>query len=223
MRVFSTALAFLITAACIFGLWDIANDYDTSIKTARFDAQVSSYLKSQRSPWLDAIMKFITYSGGIIGVTVLTTVLFFWLYKVGRVDDANFTAVLVIIGTILAGIMKRYLGRIRPAAEGALINLPMSTSFPSGHSMASLCLALAAIEALMVSPTVSIPLKLLGTLGCLLYAFLVGVSRVYLGVHYPSDVIAAWLLGGAWIAFATGLNKIFYIGRIELPPLKFRK
>lgn len=217
MRMWSGILSFALAVGCMIGFYEIADDLKTSETIARFDTKMTMLIQSWRSPGMDFFMKFMTYAGGIIGVTLLTTLLFFGLRSVGRTDDANFTAVLVLIGTILAGVLKHLLKRVRPSGALALISLPVSSSFPSGHSMGSMCLALAAIEAAIVSPTLQIEWKVISVISCTLYAVLVGISRVYLGVRWPSDVIAAWLLGGAWIATATGLNRILHIGRIQLP------
>lgn len=217
MKIVQAILSFVLTGAFLFGFYEISNDYATSAKTLAFDAKTTRIIQSYRAPWLDFFMKFITYSGGIVGVTMLTAVLFFGLRAVGRVDDANFSAVLVIIGTILAGMLKKALGRVRPEQAVALISLPSSSSFPSGHSMASMCLATAAAVAVITSPSLVLIEKSIYVALCAIYAILVGISRVYLGVHWPSDVVAAWFLGGAWVAFATGLNRVFLIGREHLP------
>ena len=131
----------------------------------------------------------------------------------GRTDDANFTLAVIAGGALLANVLKFLLKRVRPEAAMALISQPVSLSFPSGHSMGSMCLALATMEAIIVSPSPGFLVKVVGCALCALYALLVGISRVYLGVHYPSDVIAAWLLAGAWISGATALNRIFHVGR----------
>lgn len=217
MKLWSGFFSVGIALACLLGFYEMAEDLKTSEAIAQFDAKATLVIQGWRTPAMDFFMKFMTYSGGIVGVSILTLALVLGLRAVGRTDDANFTAVLVIFGTFLAGILKHALKRVRPEAALALISLPGSSSFPSGHSMGSLCLALAAIEAVMVSPAMGVGWKIILSLGCLLYALLVGISRVYLGVHWPSDVIAAWLLGGAWIAAATGLNRILHIGRIQIP------
>lgn len=217
MKIYQALLSFVLTGALLFSFYEISNDYSTSVKTLGFDQKATQIIQSYRAPWLDVLMKFFTYAGGVVGVTLLTAVLFFGLRFSERIDDANFSAVLVIGGTLLAAIFKKVLGRVRPEQALALIQLPSSSSFPSGHSMGSMCLGLAASIAIITSTSLLFLPKVLLVLGCILYVFLVGVSRVYLGVHWPSDVVAAWCLGGAWIAFATGLNRIFLIGRDELP------
>ena len=72
-----------------------------------------------------------------------------------------------------------------------------SSSFPSGHSMNSaiVYLTLGALLARLVRP---VAMKLYILAVALLVSFLVGISRVYLGVHYPSDVLAGWSLGLSW-------------------------
>lgn len=213
-RTFSIVATIALSMACMYGFYEIADDVRASEVIARFDAAVSARIQSFRSPSLDIFMKFMTYAGGVIGVTLLTFALFLYLRSINRVSDSNFTAVLVIGGTLLANMLKPLLKRVRPEEALAIISLPHSSSFPSGHSMGSMCLALAAIEAIIVAPTPSIMLKMVSVLVCVVYVVLVGISRVYLGVHWPSDVIAAWLLGGAWISAATGVQKLYLNVRV---------
>lgn len=206
----------ILIVVCLFGFYEIADDVKTSAAVARFDTFFTDKIQALRSPGLDVFMKLMTYAGGIIGVSVLTIVLWLVLRNLGRTDDANFSFVAIAGGSLLANVLKHFLKRVRPESTGALIALPHSSSFPSGHSMGSMCLALATMEAIIVAPTPSLLIKAATCAGCVLYALLVGVSRVYLGVHYPSDVIAAWLLSGAWISAATALNRIFSIGRFQI-------
>ena len=212
MRI-SVIISIIMTGACLFGFYEIADDVNTSQAVARFDQFFTTKIQAVRSPGLDFFMKGVTYAGGIIGVTVLTACLFFLLRHLGRSDDANFALAVTVGGAVLANVLKFVLKRVRPEAALALISQPASSSFPSGHSMSSMCLALAAIEAIIVAPTPGLLVKVVGCALCVVYAVLVGISRVYLGVHFPSDVIAAWLLAGAWISGATALNRVFHIGR----------
>lgn len=214
----SVIISIIMTVACLFGFYEIADDVNTSEAVARFDQFFTSKIQSFRTPGLDFFMKGMTYAGGIIGVTVLTAVVFFILRKIGRTDDANFALAVTVGGALLANVLKFVLRRVRPEAVLALITQPLSSSFPSGHSMGSMCLALATIEAIVVAPTPGLLVKVVGCSLCLIYALLVGISRVYLGVHYPSDVIAAWLLAGAWISGTTALNRVYLIGRFTNQP-----
>lgn len=214
----SVIVSVIMTAACLFGFYEIADDVNTSEAIARFDQYFTAKIQSFRTPGLDFFMKGVTYAGGIIGVTVLTAAIFMILRKIGRSDDANFTLAVTAGGAILANVLKFVLKRVRPESAMALISQPSSSSFPSGHSMGSMCLAIATIEAIVVAPTPGLLVKVVGCALCVIYTILVGISRVYLGVHYPSDVIAAWLLAGAWISGATALNRIFLIGRFSPKP-----
>ncbi|MCL2491279.1 MAG: phosphatase PAP2 family protein [Coriobacteriia bacterium] len=202
------ASVFLIVGASLYAFYELAEDVETSTAVARFDEFVTDRVQRLRRPWLDLIMKVATYAGGTIGITVLTFILVFILIDLGKVSEARFSAVLVIGGTILANGLKPMLRRVRPTETATLIGKPSSSSFPSGHSMASMCLALAAIEAVIASPAVLPWIKIAVIVTCMIYVLLVGVSRIYLGVHWPSDVVASWLLGTAWIAGTTGLTLI---------------
>jgi undecaprenyl-diphosphatase len=102
----------------------------------------------------------------------------------------------VIGGAVLTTGLKHTYDRPRPP-EGSAVQRTHSTSFPSGHSLASavVYLTLGAMLA-RVMPTRKLHIYLMGL--ALFLAILIGVTRVYLGVHYPTDVLAGWTAGAAW-------------------------
>ena len=176
----------------------------TRRRCSAFDLVVTGAIQSLRSPFMTSVMTAVTVLGGIVAVTAVTVALAVVLGARRRGADAVFIACAVGGGALLSTLAKGHFGRGRPPASNALIVAPESFSFPSGHAMASLCLGVAlgylALHSQMRSTATYAALA-----GCILYAGAVGMSRVYLGVHWPSDVVASWLLGGAWLAIVVGL------------------
>jgi len=194
----------LVAFACLAGFWELAEDFAYSAAVRAFDQTVSAAVQSLRAPAMTVVMKAVTVSGGTAVVTVATLALVAVLWLRHKRFESMVVAAAVGGGTLLSTLAKGHFGRDRPPAHSTLIPLPESTSFPSGHTMASLCLGVA-LGYLAVRSDMRPSAKVAAVAGCVIYAVAVGVSRVYLGVHWPSDVLASWLLGGAWLAVVIGV------------------
>jgi undecaprenyl-diphosphatase len=146
--------------------------------------------------WLEESVRDVTSLGSApaLVIAVLAVAGFLALAKAWRV--AIFTLVACGGGLVLSSVLKYTIDRPRPelVPHG---NQIYTSSFPSGHSMMSavVYLTLAALVARVVEKK-----RLKGyTLGvAIVLTLLVGVSRIYLGVHWPSDVLAGWSAGAAW-------------------------
>lgn len=189
----------LVSVACMGGFWELARRIASDPVLSALDASISSAIVSARVPWLTVVMRIVTSTGGTLVVVAVTVGLIAWQlareYKAGAV----FTAAVVAGGVAASTLAKGRFVRTRPPAADILVELPRSFSFPSGHTMASFCLAAAVLFALM-HVQVGRPVRIMVGAAALLYACAVGYSRVYLGVHYPSDVVGSWLLGGAVVS-----------------------
>lgn len=164
-----------------------------------FDSTVSTAVHSLRTPALTAIMRAWTPLGGTIVTGALVFLVAALLWSRDRRDLSVIAVALVAGGAVVSTTLKLWAERARPLASEALIPLPSSHSFPSGHTMASLCIAVAVIViARAMGVTGRRAFYLLAAAA--LYAFGVAFSRVYLGVHWASDVLASWLIGGVWSA-----------------------
>lgn len=146
--------------------------------------------------WLEGVARDLTALGSV-AVTVLATLASALYLALRRKHRAlAFTLVTVIGGVVLSTVLKQGFDRPRPdlVSHGVLVH---TASFPSGHAMMSavVYMTLAALLA-RLHENVRVKLFLLGW-GMLLSA-LVGVSRVYLGVHWPTDVVAGWAVGATW-------------------------
>jgi undecaprenyl-diphosphatase len=121
-----------------------------------------------------------------------------WFYRAGRKHDTFILLASMAGGVVLSMVLKEVFARPRPVPYFDL-PIPHSYSFPSGHSLASMCFfsALAIISGRGVRGARHALVWLLADLAILW----VGFSRIYLGVHYPSDVIGGFLVGVIWMAF----------------------
>jgi len=196
-------LGAVVAGICMLGYLELAEDLTISPKIAEFDLALTSLIQSWRMPALTWLFRAATWSASTLTVTSLVLVAVAVLVWSCNHREALVVALVVGSGTGLGAVAKRVTERPRPPAANALIELPTSYSFPSGHTLAALLLW--TVIALAVLRTVRATwARWLAVCGGLLLTVLVGTSRVYLGVHWPSDVLASWLLGVAWLSMTLG-------------------
>ena len=164
-----------------------------------FDDPVRNLFYDARSPGLTTLMELITYAGQWPAVTVLCLLLL--IYPKTRFTFGVPVSLAAILTQILEKAVKYTICRPRPHVSLHLVE-EHSYSFPSGHSisgMAVYMLLFILIMAYMEGGGRKTALLIL----TFILAFGVGLSRIYLGVHYPSDVLAGWF--GAWAMIAVVL------------------
>jgi undecaprenyl-diphosphatase len=161
---------------------------------AGFDAAVAGALRSIASPALTRIMWIATLSGDAAVMTSFAVLAVVLLVAWGRRRSAVVLAVVMIADPLIASSLKGMFARPRPPVAAMLIGVPSDASFPSGHALASLlCYGLLAL--FVVLGTASAWRKGSAVAVALVCALMVGASRVYLGVHWASDVVASWAVG----------------------------
>jgi undecaprenyl-diphosphatase len=174
-------------------------------ETHAFDEAVLTFLRLPDNTsipagpaWLLNAMTDITALGGYAVLTLLTVGAA--LYRALKNDRISALVILGAIGsgTLLSSFLKIGFDRPRPDIVEHLTHAA-SSSFPSGHAMLS-AITYLTLGALMARSEPNRRLKAFILSGALLLTILVGFSRVYLGVHWPTDVLAGWCLGAAWAA-----------------------
>ncbi|QDT54837.1 phosphatidylglycerophosphatase B [Caulifigura coniformis] len=146
--------------------------------------------------WLPEMVRDVTALGSVVVLALSTAGVVGFLWLLGKRWTAVFLTIATAGGALMASGLKMLFSRARPEVVPHLVHV-YSSSFPSGHSM------MAAITYLtlggMVMAVVEGRLLKMYVLGlAVALSILVGVSRVLLGVHYPSDVLAGWTIGLAW-------------------------
>lgn len=146
--------------------------------------------------WLRAMMIEISSLGG---GTVLTLLLFgacgFLAIK-GAAKRALWVAGAVLSGSLAVTLLKHLFGRPRPELIDHLVGT-QTLSFPSGHA-ANSALVYLTIAALASDHEPSRPARIYLLAVAIVLTLMIGLSRIYLGVHWPSDVLAGWTFGAAW-------------------------
>ena len=188
----------LIASALIFGL--IAEDVATADKITVMDVQVSQWFHARATPLLTRVMLFFTHLHSTWGIIALSSLLaIYWMCA--RAWDWLLTLVLTVpAGMLLNLLLKNIFQRVRPVFDVPLLSLN-TYSFPSGHAAAA-TLFYGVLAAWFLSRTASWRWRAVIVLGAGLMVALVGLSRIYLGVHYMSDVLAAMAASGCWLAFS---------------------
>jgi undecaprenyl-diphosphatase len=167
------------------------------------DRALTDFFKAGRGQW-DLSMLTLTGLGNFPSLVALCSAAVVLLAYLGWRREARYLAVCGIGAALGNALLKVFFHRARPLATSVyLVEIPDSFSFPSGHAMGSTCV----IGSLVVVGCVLTLGKLSRALVIIAGASLiagVGVSRIYFGVHYPSDVIGGQLGGAAWVAAITG-------------------
>ena len=166
---------------------------------ATYDQRISDYILSYRSNGLTRYFIFITNVGDIYGYIVVLIVCFLisrLVFKTWK-NVVQITAVL-LLSAISNLILKRFIDRARPGIEH-LVSVE-TLSYPSGHAMSAMAFY-GFIMYLIYRFKMNIFLKILviSLLTCLILS--IGISRIYLGVHYPSDVAGGFIAGAVWVVF----------------------
>ena len=165
--------------------------------------------------WFEESVRDITSLGSVsvLGLVVLAVTGF--LVITGRRQTALLVLVSVIAGTLLGSLMKHGFARPRPelVPHGSRI---YTASFPSGHATMSAVVYLT-LGALLARTEHAQRVKLYILSVAALLTLIVGLSRIYLGVHWPTDVLAGWALGSAW-AMISWLAMLWLQSRGQVEP-----
>ena len=172
-------------------------------ETAAWDRRLLLALRSAADPalpwgpaWVQEMARDFTALGGVAVLTLITAAVIGYLVLAEKRHAAVAILVAVAGGLILSSLLKLGFDRPRPdlVPHGSLV---YTTSFPSGHSMMAAVTYLT-LGALLGRVEGSIRIRIYLLSVAVLLTVLVGVSRVYLGVHWPTDVAAGWAVGAAW-------------------------
>lgn len=185
------AVAFVLFAVPVLIFVELAEEVREK-ETQTVDEGVLLLVNGTASPQLDAVMAGLTHLGGAWAVALITVglALVLWQKRLRRM--AALLAATVGGAATINILLKAFFQRDRPELWERIVT-ENSYSFPSGHAMASSALALG----LMVIFWPTRWRWLVVGIGCI-YMVVIGFTRLYLGVHYPTDVIAGWLVSAAW-------------------------
>lgn len=204
--------AFLLIALVLFGAVRVSSELSEGESFA-FDRRILLALRQSGDPsaaigpaWVHAAFLDLTALGGATLLTLFTIIAAGYLLAARKRLNALLLIGSVGLGALVCSLLKHLFARPRPELVSHLVDVS-SASFPSGHAMNSAVtyLTLGVLLA-RVEPDRRKTAYLLGA--AILLTLLVGVSRVYLGVHWPTDVLAGWAVGACWalLSWALGMT-----------------
>ena len=190
-------VGFAAAAAALLLFGYLANEVLRG-ETLRFDSFIRNNVHSWASPPLTYAMRAVTQLGAPRFLIVLSLVLILWLARMGRKRAAILLVVAAAGAAALDELLKLVFHRPRPEAFFGYPE-PSTYSFPSGHAIASCCFY-GVLAAIVTARMRSRGAKIAVWTAAALVAAAIGFSRIYLGVHYPSDVVAGYAVAVVWVA-----------------------
>jgi len=205
--------ALLIAATALFVFGWLAEEMLEG-DTRQFDAFVRTAVHQLAAPGLTRLMQVFSFLGSVAAVTAMCLVVVCVSFYFRHARTAALLAITMLGAAALDVALKLAFHRPRPVAFfGAT---PSSYSFPSGHALGSLCFygTLAAILAARVRGRSA---KFCIWTAAVVLVGMIGFSRIYLGVHYPSDVIAGYCAAAVWVGAVGFFDRTLRTGEREKP------
>jgi undecaprenyl-diphosphatase len=171
--------------------------------TLRFDQAVRAWVHAHSSDTLTAAMRAVSLLGspGVLGPVAI--VIFLFLRHFSLLREANVLLIAMLGALLLEQVLKLTFHRARPASFFGLPE-PASYSYPSGHALFAVCF-FGTLAWILAARRSSLLARAALWTGAIVIAGLIGYSRIYLGVHYPTDVIAGYASALVWLtALETG-------------------
>lgn len=192
---FWIAVAVLVAASASFAI--IAASVMTTAPILKQDLQVSVWLHTRNTPLFMALLLAITDLHSPLGISVLSVIVGVFLWRAGH--RYWFLSLVLALGggMLINTLVKVLVHRTRPVWDDPVLTLA-SASFPSGHT-AGATLFYGFLAAFMAYYMKNPWSRAFAILACALLVALVGFSRIYLGAHYLSDVLAAMSMSTAWL------------------------
>jgi undecaprenyl-diphosphatase len=216
----------LVGLGCIAGLLLLAKIVEDVIEkeSGAFDRtillalRVPGHVSQPIGPaWLTLAFRDVTSLGSPTIITLITVIAVAYLFVDGRNRLAVLVAISIACGAIAEKLMKLGFDRARPDIVPHLTTVH-SLSFPSGHAMLS-AITYLTLGALLARAQSRWRIKIFILFTGVLITLLIGLSRVYLGVHWPTDVLAGWTIGSIWaLVFWFIAERIPMTGRLTTPP-----
>lgn len=211
-------LALLFSAGGLWGFFELADEVSEG-STRELDRSLLLTLRSSTDitdplgpAWLEEMMRDFTALGSVGVLSMITLMVVGYLFVIAKPRAAFAVFAAVSGGQLLSSAVKLLIDRDRPdlVPHGAQV---FTASFPSGHSMMAAVVYLTlAVMIIRLSPYWVAKVYILGC--AMMIAVLVGISRVYLGVHWPTDVLAGWTVGSIWAVFCWSVTMVLQRARV---------
>jgi membrane-associated phospholipid phosphatase len=214
------ALILVVGGAIAFALSFLASRiYDAVTESdgvAGLDAPIQAFAIQLRSPVPDTIAAGIAFVFGPIGMPVMALIAIAVLSIARRSRTPLILIAACGIGSLLMTLAgKDIIGRHRPPLADALPPFEYSPSFPSGHTLNAVAITGVVIY-LVVLRRRTLAARTTLIVAGVLVALVVGCSRILLGAHWFTDVLAGWTLGAAWLALVITAHRLFLTARVRV-------
>lgn len=213
----------IMLAVCAASLWGFIKTADAVFEdeTQDFDRWMLSALRDPANPadpigpaWMEEMGRDVSALGGFTWITFATVVVAIYLWIDNKAHMALLLVVATASGAFVSLLLKSLFARPRPDLVPHLSQV-FTSSFPSGHSMVAAVVYLT-MGSLLASVISNRMLKVYVLAVAVMLTTAVGLSRVYLGVHYPTDVLAGWLAGLVWALLCWLVARMLQLrGRVE--------
>ncbi|WP_455836732.1 phosphatase PAP2 family protein [Pseudarthrobacter siccitolerans] len=180
---------------------------------ASLDIPALEYSQTLRNPEVDALVTGFTNVGGGIGMPILASILTAWLTFLSRTwRPIVLVGGAALVSTLATTYGKRLVGRTRPDHSEAVPPYETSPSFPSGHTL-NTTVVIGVLVYIMCLQFQILWARITAITSGAIFIIAMGLSRVFLGHHWLTDVMAGWVLGLAWVCMVILAHRLFHLIR----------